>query len=308
MKRFILPICVVAVLSLATTGPATAQNFLMPSHVIGSGAANGTSTNFKLLGTVGQSAIGTGTSTNFKGSWGFWYTLGAGGSVILADLDAFLEGPYSGSAMTASLGSDIPTSQPFSGSPWNYSGSESVAGGFFGSNPTIVDWVFVQLRTGNPASPPMTVVGQRAGFIKTDGTIVDIDGSSALSFAGLPAGSYYVVVDHRNHLRVMSPSAVASASNTVTHNFTTGLAQAYPGSGNTQKSLAGGKYGLFAADGNADDDVTAPDFNLWNTQTTAGATGYQSGDYNIDGDVTAPDFNLYNANTTAGATSYVPTP
>lgn len=303
----------------ATASFVGAQNFVLQSSVIGSGAVNGTSTNFKALGTVGQSAIGTGTSSNFKGSWGFWYTLGGGGGgALLADVNAFLEGPYVGGSMPAGISSDIPTSHPFAGSPWNYGGSESVPAtdtspsngtpDFFDNNSDIVDWVFVQLRTGTPSPGPMTVIAERAGFIKSDGSIVDIDGSSALAFSGVPGGHYYVVVDHRNHLRAMSASALASVSSTITHDFTTALAQAYTGGGTAMKSLSGGKFGLFAADGNADDLVTAPDFNLWNSATTAGATGYEASDYNLDGIVTAPDFNLWNANTTSGATAQVPNP
>lgn len=72
------------------------------------------------------------------------------------------------------------------------------------------------------------------------------------------------------------------------------------------KNLGNSTWGLFAADGNADGQVTAPDFNLWIAATTAGATGYAPSDYNLDGQVTAPDFNLWIANTTAGAASKVP--
>lgn len=304
--------------TVSLVGIATAQNFVLKSSVVGSGAVNGTSTNFKALGTVGQSAIGTGTSTNFKGSWGFWYTIGAGGPALLADVNVFLEGPYAGGAMSASILNFIPTAHPFGGTPWNYAGSENVpatdtspANGrpdFFDANNTIVDWVFVQLRTGTPASPPMTVVAQRAGFLKTDGSIVDLDGTSPLSFAGVPPGSYYVMVDHRNHVRAMSASSVASAGGTVTHDFTGAMASAYSGGSNPMKSLSGAKFGLFAGDASRDGLITAPDFNTWNSATTSGLTGYQIADFNLESNVTAPDFNLWNANTTAGAASQVPPP
>jgi hypothetical protein len=115
-----------------------------------------------------------------------------------------------------------------------------------------------------------------------------------------------VVIDHRNHVSAMSASAIASASSTVTHNFTDALAKAYTGGGTAMKSLGGGNFGLFAGDGTADGFVTAPDFNLWNSATTSGATGYQISDYNLESNVTAPDFNLWNANTTSGAASQVP--
>lgn len=311
----------VCVVVFSTTTVSHAQSFVLQSSVIGSGAVNGSSTNFKALGTIGQSAIGTGTSASFNGGWGFWYALGGGGgAAILADLNVFLEGPYSGSAMNVNLLASLPTAQPFSGSPWSYAGSESVPAtdtgpgspngipDFFDTNNTIVDWVYVQLRTGNPASPPMTIESERAGFLKSDGTIVDLDGSSPLSFSGVPAGNYYVVVDHRNHVSAMTASAIASASSTVTYDFTTGVAQAYPGSGNTLSSLGSGKYGLFAGDGTPDGVIIATDFTEWLAETTAGAIGYQRADYNLDGICSALDFTAWLKNTTAGARSYVPAP
>ncbi len=61
---------------------------------------------------------------------------------IILDLKAFLEGPYAGNGMLAYLNffDYLPFSQPFSGSPWFYNGTESVA-----TIPTddIIDWVLV---------------------------------------------------------------------------------------------------------------------------------------------------------------------
>jgi hypothetical protein len=71
-------------------------------------------------------------------------------STVRADIKVFLEGPYAAGSMTASLNTAgyLPTSQPYSGLPWSHSGTESVAAGFFTANPTIVDWILVDLRTG----------------------------------------------------------------------------------------------------------------------------------------------------------------
>jgi hypothetical protein len=288
------------------------QNYVLQSHVIGSGAVNGSSTNFKAQGTVGQSAIGTGTSTNFKGSWGFWYTLSGGGgaSGVFADLNVFLEGPYSGGSMTAGLAASVPTSQPFSGSPWSYPGTESVASGFFASNPTIVDWVFVQARdtTPGPLAPPMNIAASRAGFVKTDGSIVDTNGVDPLHFPSLGSGTYYVVVDHRNHASAMSAAGVATSSSALDYDFTDAMAKAYTLGPAPMRALTGAKFGLFAGDGTTDGQVNASDFNTWLIQTKAVATGYIAGDYNLDAGATALDFNLWLFNTKAVAKSQVPAP
>ena len=61
----------------------------------------------------------------------------------------------------------------------------------------------------------------RAAFIKSDGTIVDIDGTSPVTFTGLPAGNYYMVVRHRNHLAIMTAAAIPLSSSSELYNFTT---------------------------------------------------------------------------------------
>ncbi|GAA4451064.1 hypothetical protein GCM10023189_12530 [Nibrella saemangeumensis] len=69
----------------------------------------------------------------------------------------------------------------------------------------IVDWVFVELR--NPANPTQ-VVDSRSALIQRDGDIVNLDGVSPVRFNSATAASYYVVVKHRNHLGVMTQTAV----------------------------------------------------------------------------------------------------
>jgi len=70
----------------------------------------------------------------------------------------------------------------------------------------IVDWVFVELRD---AQDPTVIVDSRAGLLQRDGDIVDIDGTSPLDFStAITSKSYYVSVRHRNHLGVMSKTAL----------------------------------------------------------------------------------------------------
>ncbi|WP_019987196.1 Ig-like domain-containing protein [Rudanella lutea] len=72
-------------------------------------------------------------------------------------------------------------------------------------NDAIVDWVFVELRSeANPA----TIVDSRAALLQRDGDIVGVDGVSSVTFATALSGNYYVAVRHRNHLGVMSQSAL----------------------------------------------------------------------------------------------------
>ena len=68
----------------------------------------------------------------------------------------------------------------------------------------IVDYVYVELRTGLGAN---TFLTSKVGLLKTDGTIVNLDGSPFSICAA--NGNYHVVVRHRNHLGVISRGTVS---------------------------------------------------------------------------------------------------
>jgi len=207
--------------------------------------------------------------------------------------------------MATDLGAGIPLTQPYSdaafdGTALEYDGSESVV-----SLPSgIVDWVLVDLRTDSSAAS--AVVGAlRPAFLDSAGSILGLDGDT-LAFNGIAQAAYHVVVRHRNHLSIMTSGMVPVTDGVATWDFTTSIGQAYSGGGNPMKDLGSGIFGMFACDANADGDITAPDFNLWNASTSAGETGYLRADCNLDANATAGDFNFWNANTTAGAASQVP--
>ena len=106
-----------------------------------------------------------------------------------------------------------PAGQPYNTPPWNYGGNEG-EGYDSGGNPnpgtaeyatTVVDWVLVSLRIAPDGGP----LCQKAALLHSDGHIEFIDGGfscCALSFSE----SYYVVIEHRNHLIVMSPEPLPS--------------------------------------------------------------------------------------------------
>ncbi len=97
-------------------------------------------------------------------------------------------------------------------------------------NNAIVDWVFVELHS---ASLPATVVDSRAALLQRDGDIVEVDGVSSLTFAQTLVGSYYVAVRHRNHLGVMSQSALPLSTTAITVDFRNPNTPVYTNSGTT---------------------------------------------------------------------------
>ncbi len=114
---------------------------------------------------------------------------------ILVDIKIFLEGPYNNTTTNMNASLTVPFDSPYPEDPVHV---EPIP------NNNIVDWALVELRDKNDSS---VIISSRSAFIKKSGVIVDLDGSSSLQFSK-PIGDYYIVVKHRNHLGVMSSSAV----------------------------------------------------------------------------------------------------
>ncbi len=203
--------------------------------------------------------------------------------VLLADLKVFLEGPYSGGSMSTTLNTSdyIPLDQPFNTAPWNYAGTESVEaipGG-------VVDWVLVQIR-----SDETTEQASRAAFLKSDGMIVDLNGTSPITF-DVPDNNYYMVIYHRNHLEIMNatPMTLNEASVESPYDFTSGQSQAYGTDPMVELGIGTGVYGMIGGDSNHDGNITVADNNL--IMLKRNTEGYENEDINMDGNVTVADNN-----------------
>jgi photosystem II stability/assembly factor-like uncharacterized protein len=214
-----------------------------------------------------------------------------------ANIKVFLQGPYASGSMNTTLRENgyIPLAQPYNVAPFNYNGVEEVD-----SIPAeVVDWVLLELR-----SDSATQVSRRAAFLKSDGSLVDIDGVSSVKFPTVTPGNYYVVIRHRNHLAVMTANPVTLSYSPVLFDFSTAQTQAY--GTNAMKDLGGGVFGLYTGDGNRDGLVTSTDFNVFNPKFTSAASGYEYSDWNLDGLVTSTDFNFFIPNFTTAKQTFVP--
>jgi hypothetical protein len=211
-----------------------------------------------------------------------------GGVTPVLNTKVFLEGPYSGGSMSTALRTlgKLPLQQPYSASPWNYSGTEQVL-----SIPAdVTDWVLVELRTGTAAS---TKVASRAGFIKSTGLLTDLDGSSLLNFPGISAGSYYIVIRHRNHIAIMSATAVLLTASSGLYDFSTLITQTYGGAAG-YKQIATGVFGMVAGDADASGEIGANDFTVWSKVIGLGT--YLQADIDMNADVGANDFTEWSRN------------
>lgn len=127
----------------------------------------------------------------------------------------FLQGPYNtanglmeGDLNMSSL---VPMLEPYTAMGYphvNGGGGETMSSSITptSTDDEIVDWVVVELRD---ASNPATILGTRSALVQRDGDVVDMDGNDMVRFYDLPAGSYHVAIRHRNHLGVMTSTAVA---------------------------------------------------------------------------------------------------
>jgi hypothetical protein len=103
----------------------------------------------------------------------------------------------------------LPTTEPYTalGHPPAGGGMEQAPTAWWGvatlDGP--VDWVRVELRS---AVDPAVIVAARHGLVNRTGNVTEVDGCTAMGFA-VPAGNYYVAVQHRNHLGVMTAAPVA---------------------------------------------------------------------------------------------------
>ncbi|MEJ2615595.1 MAG: hypothetical protein P8Z35_11595, partial [Ignavibacteriaceae bacterium] len=133
---------------------------------------------------------------------------------VTIDIRVFLQGPYSNNKMSDELDKEdlIPLSQPYNRKPWDYNGDEHVTK----IPKDIVDWILVELTNDTNRSK---IISQKAAFLRIDGKVISLDGQNSLIFENIKEKNCYIVVQHRNHLPVMSSHPV-SLNDVVHYDFT----------------------------------------------------------------------------------------
>jgi hypothetical protein len=229
-----------------------------------------------------------------NGDWSLTYSK----RIYLLNLKAILQGPYNttSNTMLNTLNTSglIPLDQPFDTNPdavWYYPGIENVPSI---PNNQVIDWVLIQTRdAAAPAQAnPSTITETKPAFILSDGTIVDISGSSTLLFEEEIDQNMYIVVYHRNHCGIMTANSMPlSGTGAGVWDFTLGSDKYYGGMpGGIQ--LASGKWGMITGDGNGDGQVSNNDKNeTWLLQN--GQPGYKETDFNLNGQVDLSDKTTY---------------
>ncbi len=191
-----------------------------------------------------------------------------------------IEGPFNATTgLMATYLNDqsiLPIGEPYAGLGM-HTGRE-VTSKFVLSKQSVVDWVLVELRDKNDASQ---VIASAAGLLLDNGKVVDIDGRSPMP---LPAtiDSYYIAVQHRNHLGVMTANPINLDVQTAVDFRAVSLS-----GGMAATNLIGGIQALWAGDANKDGLADSGDrSDIWNARN---GSGYLSADCNLDGWVDSGD-------------------
>ncbi len=182
----------------------------------------------------------------------------------------------------------LPLSQPFSGSPWNYTGTESVAA--IPSN-DIADWVLLELRRSSSTNTAdeTTIAYQGAYFLKEDGSIVQLDGSSLPEIQFDNPGSSVAILYSRHHLPIVSGDTLSINGDLVYSIDFTASTGAWYATSSTEQS----DDGIFmSSSGQSTSDGTnyQVDVNSYNQSwSNRNVEGYNPADVDMDGVVTAKD-------------------
>jgi hypothetical protein len=202
------------------------------------------------------------------------------------ELKVFLEGAFQNGEMTTELNDLglIPTSQPYSGSPWYYDGLEAVSS----IHENVVDWVLVELResTGDASTATVDkVIAKQAGFLLKDGTIKNASdcGFHNLDFSVSYTDNLYIVIFHRNHVAAISANPIAILNGNGIYDFSSAESKVLGGSLG-HKELSSGIWGLAAGDSNGDGNIDEMDKqNEWAQHT--GTWGYLLSDFSFDSQI-----------------------
>ena len=122
-------------------------------------------------------------------------------SAINLDLKVFLQGPYDSN--TGLMKTDLKDMPDFPKTKDGYTIGNGVLSQT--GNQALVDWVTIEIRI---ASNRNLVEYTRPALLLANGTIVDMDGSSKVLTPNLPGITNYLAIKHRNHLGVMTRSAI----------------------------------------------------------------------------------------------------
>lgn len=160
----------------------------------------------------------------------------------------------------------------------------------------IIDWVWITLRDKNDRT---IILASQSALLQADGDVVDVDGISALEF-NLSSDSYYVAVNHRNHLGIMSDSTISlNTDSSTTVNLSNSASSIFGGS-NSVVDMGNGIFAMVSGDIDENRQIQNTDKNA--IISKLGTSGYDKSDLDMNGQVQNADINnILNTNIGKGA-------
>ncbi len=275
MKQFLF------IITLLITSSLFAQT--LERTVIGSSGTTLNSANASLDFTIGELVVTTSSNGTIILNQGFHQE-----EIILKiklSPVVFLQGPLTTSGTTTmddSLRSNslLPTTSPYTDAITCDATVFDVTG-----NDAIIDWVWITLRDKNDST---MVLASQSALLQADGDVVDVDGVSALKLVSA-ADSYYVAINHRNHLGVMSASAVSLNTDTVTSVNLSDATTSVFGGTNSVVDMGNGIWAMISGDFDENGQIQNTDTNA--LIQLLGVSTYNKADLNMNGQVQNSDIN-----------------
>lgn len=182
--------------------------------------------------------------------------------------------------------------QPYSAKPWNYLGKEGVVkkNEFYNYSKKVVDWVLISLRTREDRN---STIYKAPALIYQDGSIEIASGAKKAKLS--PNESYYIVIEHRNHLAVMSERPLQMNDGKLHYDFRNSLSYM-----EGHKEIGKGIFAMVAGNANqTSSELTMYTIDEDDLKSWEGGNGLNSSyfiqDLDLSGDVSVKDKEiLYN--------------
>ncbi len=212
---------------------------------------------------------------------------------LTLNLRLFLEGPFqSNGEMNTVQFPVLPLSHPYQNQPYNI---PSLSISNFPNN-NIVDWLIVELRSGsiNNSNNNTSLIERKIALLDKWGNVLDPFSGASLRFTNtIINNDYFVLVRHRNHLDVMSSTAVESVNGIMNFDFSLAANTAFGAEQLKEiNSVSASVWCLHAGDFNQDGVIQTTDYDVWKSDPSI-ANQYSLTDGNLDGTVQTTDFDTW---------------
>jgi len=135
---------------------------------------------------------------------------------------------------------------------------------------------------------------EQAALLTREGEVIPFKDNTSCSI--LPNESYYVVIEHRNHLPVMSHEKITPVNTRIHYDFR--KQNSYIRAlGFGQKEVDNGRWAMYAGNGDQTESATSPtdlnvkDMGIWLLEDGKNSS-YYFRDYDLSGDVNVQDKGL----------------